>query len=62
MTSTWVPLDGKLNETESLDVRYCVVSEYEDNPAHEWGKLAAGLGASHVLGARVFRSILHTET
>ena len=24
VTSTWMPLEGKLNGTESLDVRYCV--------------------------------------
>ena len=50
MTSSWVPLDGKLNGTESLDVRYCVVSEYEDNPADAREKLAPVLGTSHVLG------------
>ena len=29
-----MPLDVKVNGQESLDVPFCVVSEYEDNPAH----------------------------
>ena len=31
---TMVPLNVKLNAQESLDGPFCVVSEYEDNPAH----------------------------